>query len=108
MLRKLSTYKELENVRIGLFGSYSRNEQKLDSDIDIVYSLEKSEDNSLNQIQFFIEDFVVQYENKFDVVWLELLKEEDEKLDKLAIELGVGINDVSPYKELLKDVIWIN
>ena len=107
VLSELISFNELNSVRIGLFGSYSRNEQKEDSDIDIVYSVDKSL-NSFNEIQFFIEKCLEKYTNDFDIIWLELLEEDDKKMDSYFEKEGLGVNENSPYKELLKDVIWVN
>jgi len=45
--------------------------------------------------------------NGIDVIWLELLAEEDKELDKIAIEITGEVNEESMYKNIEKDVIWI-
>ncbi|MDI6810908.1 MAG: nucleotidyltransferase family protein [archaeon] len=42
--------------RIGLFGSYIRNEQKEKSDIDILVELEKKTFDNYMDLKFFLED----------------------------------------------------
>ena len=37
----ITTLKEIDPIRIGIFGSYARNEQTKDSDIDILVKLNK-------------------------------------------------------------------
>ena len=46
--QKMSLYEKYGVVRIGLFGSFARNEQKEDSDIDIAVEIEKSKKNIHN------------------------------------------------------------
>jgi len=59
--------------RIGLFGSYMRNEQKVGSDIDILVEFEKDKktfDNYMN-LKFFLEDL---FSCKVDLVVIEAIK----------------------------------
>jgi predicted nucleotidyltransferase len=59
--------------RIGLFGSYLRNEQKIESDIDILVEFEggrKTFDNYMN-LKFFLEDL---FKRKVDLVITEAIK----------------------------------
>jgi len=46
--QKRSFYKKYGVIKIGLFGSFVRNEQKEDSDIDIAVEIEKSKKNIHN------------------------------------------------------------
>ena len=43
-------------ITIGLFGSYARDEQKPDSDIDIIVEFEKARFDLLAGLQIFLED----------------------------------------------------
>ena len=43
--QKLSLYKKYGVIKIGLFGSFARDEQNEDSDIDIAVEIEKSKKN---------------------------------------------------------------
>jgi len=59
--------------RIGLFGSYIRNEQKDRSDIDILVEFEKNQktfDNYMD-LKFFLEDL---FKSKVDLVVVEAIK----------------------------------
>ena len=59
--------------RIGLFGSYMRNEQKVGSDIDILVEFEKGKktfDNYMN-LKFFLEEL---FGCKVDLVIIEAIK----------------------------------
>ena len=61
--------------RIGLFGSFSRNDQKDDSDIDIVVEFEegkKTFDNYMS-LKIFLEDL---FKRKVDLVILESIRNE--------------------------------
>ncbi|KPK99695.1 MAG: hypothetical protein AMJ91_06775 [candidate division Zixibacteria bacterium SM23_73_3] len=59
--------------RIGLFGSYTRNEQKAESDIDVLVEFEKGKktfDNYMD-LKFFLEDL---FKRKVDLVVVEAIK----------------------------------
>ncbi|MCK4417021.1 MAG: nucleotidyltransferase family protein [Candidatus Latescibacteria bacterium] len=59
--------------RIGLFGSYLRNEQDIESDVDILVEFEKGKktfDNYM-ELKFFLEDL---FECKVDLVIVEAIK----------------------------------
>lgn len=59
--------------KIGLFGSYIRNEQKVGSDIDILVEFEKEKktfDNYMD-LKFFLEDL---FKYKVDLVVVEAIK----------------------------------
>ena len=59
--------------RIGLFGSYVKNEQKKESDIDILVEFEEGEKNFDNymDLKFFLEDL---FQCKVDLVIKESIK----------------------------------
>ena len=68
-----ATIKKYGVKRIGLFGSYLRNEQKSTSDIDILVEFEKGKvtfDNYMD-LKFFLEDL---FQNKVDLVMEEAIK----------------------------------
>ncbi len=59
--------------RIGLFGSYARAAQKMESDVDILVEFEKAKktfDNYM-ELKFFLEDL---FKNKVDLVITEAIK----------------------------------
>lgn len=59
--------------KIGLFGSYSRGEQKDESDIDIVIEFEKGKKTFHNymDLKFFLEDL---FNHEVDLVIVEAIK----------------------------------
>ena len=68
-----ATIKKYGIKRIGLFGSYLRNEQKPTSDIDILVEFEKGKitfDNYMD-LKFFLEDL---FKCKVDLVMQEAIK----------------------------------
>ena len=108
----MKTYKEIENilrqaavqyegVRIGIAGSYANNTQTKKSDIDVVID----GDSSRNDIAEHIKNLF--FDENVDVLWLELMREEDEELDRLAISIGVPINENSVFKTVIREVSWI-
>jgi len=67
------TIKKHKVKRIGLFGSYVKNEQTAESDIDLVVEFEKGKktfDNYM-ELKFFLEDLL---ECKVDLVIAEAIK----------------------------------
>ncbi|MCX9081846.1 MAG: nucleotidyltransferase family protein [Candidatus Methanoperedens sp.] len=68
-----ATIKKYGVTKIGLFGSYLRNEQKPTSDIDILVEFEKGKitfDNYMD-LKFFLEDL---FQSKVDLVMEEAIK----------------------------------
>lgn len=47
------------------------------------------------------------FNRQIDILWLDLLKEEDIELDKVAIKYNIQVNEESVYKNIKKDVIWV-
>ena len=73
LVENKATIKKYGIKRIGLFGSYLRNEQKLTSDIDILVEFEKGKitfDNYMD-LKFFLEDL---FKCKVDLVIQEAIK----------------------------------
>jgi uncharacterized protein len=70
--------------RIGVFGSYARQEQKKDSDIDIFVDLERSTFDNYMELLFYLEG---------------LLGKEIDLITQ---------NGISPYlkQSVLKEVVW--
>ena len=69
----IETIKKYGVKRIGLFGSYVRNEQKPESDIDLLVGFERSKktfDNYMD-LKFFLEDL---FNHKVDLVIIEAIK----------------------------------
>ena len=69
----IETIKKYGVKRIELFGSYVRNEQKPESDIDLLVRFERSKktfDNYMD-LKFFLEDL---FNHKVDLVIIEAIK----------------------------------
>ena len=109
MLTEVS--KLLQGVRIGLAGSFSREENTEDSDIDIVYLLEDvhlNDDMSIdNAICKYLKDNKYDIENEFDILCLNYLEEHDIEMDDFGVKMGIGVNEDSTYKTIMRDVIWV-
>lgn len=101
----LETLKRIEKeynneFKLGVAGSYSRGEATEESDLDIVI------DGDSTRIDFS-EYIKSQFDIEVDTLWLDLLKNEDENLDKFLIEEGLSVNDYSIYKNIMKGVKWV-
>lgn len=96
----------LSNTKVGLAGSFARGTNRKSSDIDVVLSYEIDTDDT--DLLMFVKDCIKkECDYKIDVVHLERLAIEDEELDNHVKSLDLPINDESAYKNILKDVIWI-
>jgi predicted nucleotidyltransferase len=76
--------------KIGLFGSYVQNEQKIESDIDILVEFEKDKktfDNYMD-LKFFLEDL---FGSKVDLVIREALKPELKPYILESVKYAAGI-----------------
>lgn len=90
---------KLGGIKMGVAGSYARGTATEDSDIDIVVDYD--------MLDFYQIDMIKDsFDRPVDVIQLPLLKEEDERLDKIAQSFGSEINDESAYKNICKEVIW--
>lgn len=88
------------NLKIGIAGSYINGTQTENSDIDIVLD----GDSTNTEVTEEIKDL---FDVTVDVLWLELLKEEDEELDIFCKEMDIPINEDSVYKTIIREVKWI-
>lgn len=101
ILEKLKTvYDKFDNIKVGVAGSYARGTQKRLSDIDVVLD----GDSTRIEIAEYIEGL---FNIPVDILWVNLMKEEDEELDAFALSIGLEINDESVYKTVMKEVIWV-
>ena len=93
-------YNKYDGVRIGLAGSYANNSATANSDIDVVI-----DGDSMRM------DIAEHIKNLFnvpvDILWLELLKKDDEELDKFALSVGLPENEYSVYKTIKREVEWV-
>lgn len=62
---------ELGARKIGLFGSFVRGEQKLDSDIDILVTMARPSYDDFCNVKFYLEDF---FGREVDLVMEDALK----------------------------------
>ena len=77
----ITTLKEIDPIRIGIFGSYARNEQTKDSDIDILVKLNKG------------------------ITLLQLVRLENELSEKLGIKVDLVTEGALTNKKLKKAII---
>lgn len=93
-------YNSYDNIRLGIAGSYANNTAKSDSDVDIVI------DGDSNHIEI-MEYIKGLFNIPVDILWLDLLKKDDEELDAFAVSNGLPKNEHSVYKTVLKEVRWL-
>lgn len=93
-------YNKYANLKIGVAGSYINGTQTEDSDIDVVLDGDSTNIEIMEEIKQLFNVTV-------DVLWLDLLKEEDEEMDSFCKEMNIPINEDSVYKTILKEVEWI-
>ncbi len=104
IINTLNTIKkqdQFSKYRFGLAGSYAKGTAQPDSDIDIVVSTSNLSPVQIDSIKSSFNDADV------DVLQLDLLREEDESLDRFAIQMGLPINNNSVYKTVSREVIWV-
>lgn len=100
-------YVAINNPRykFGIAGSFARGNEKKDSDVDVVisgtYMLSADE---YNKITSYLKK---ELQKEFDLLNLEALEKEDEELDSMLLDMGLGINDRSTFKNIIREVIWI-
>ncbi|MCM1127047.1 MAG: nucleotidyltransferase domain-containing protein [Lachnospiraceae bacterium] len=93
-------YSKYDNIRLGIAGSYANSTQKPSSDIDIVIEGDSMRVDIMEYIKSLFDITV-------DVLWVDLMKKEDDELDRFAIENGLPINKYSVYKTVMQEVRWI-
>lgn len=97
-LRKV--YDKYSGIRLGIAGSFANGTQKPGSDIDIVID----GDSMRVDIMEYIKS---QFQYEVDILWVELMKQEDEEMDKFALENDLPINKFSVYKTVMQEVLWV-
>lgn len=93
-------YSKYDNIRLGIAGSYANNTQNPSSDIDIVIEGDSMRVDIMEYIKSLFDITV-------DVLWVDLMKKEDDELDRFAVENGLPINKYSVYKTVMQEVRWI-
>lgn len=90
--------------KLGVVGSVARGTYSDSSDIDIVVDGDML---NLYEIDLIKNTIKRLFNHDCDVIQLPLAaKKEDIELDGLSQSLGLGINEDSSYKNMIKDVIW--
>ncbi len=93
-------------IRLGLAGSFSRNTPGPNSDLDIVIEYDTSSDDIVafsKRLKAYVEAMT---DRKYDIVWLNQLKRQEEEQQKLMLSLGI-VDNHSAYQTILRDVIWV-
>ncbi len=93
-------YTKYDNIKLGVAGSYAHGTQTSSSDVDIVIDGDSMQVDIMEYIKSLFKITV-------DVLWVDLMKEEDEKLDKFALDNNLPINEYSVYKTVMQEVKWI-
>lgn len=93
-------YNQYDNIKIGVAGSYANNKATTDSDLDIVID----GDSTRLDIMEYIKGL---FNVPVDVLWVNLMKQEDEELDAFALKMELPINKNSTYKTVMREIIWI-
>ena len=93
-------YNRYDNIRLGIAGSYVNGTEKISSDIDVVIAGDSMRVDIMEYIKSLFDITV-------DVLWVDLMKKEDDELDRFAIENGLPINGYSAYKTVMQEVRWI-
>lgn len=93
-------YSKYDNIKLGIAGSYANNTQNTSSDIDVVIEGDSMRVDIVDYIKSLFDITV-------DVLWVDLMKKEDEALDRFAKENRLPINKYSAYKTIMQEVRWI-
>ena len=93
-------YKQYNNIKLGIAGSYANGTQDSTSDIDIVIDGDSTQIDLIQHIKSLFSQSV-------DILWVDLMEKEDRDLDELAKANDLPINKYSVYKTVMKEVIWI-
>lgn len=93
-------YNKYDNIKLGIAGSYANDTQNASSDIDVVIEGDSMRVDIMEYIKSLFDITV-------DVLWVDLMKREDDALDRFAVENGLPINKYSAYKTVMQEVRWI-
>lgn len=101
IISKLRTaYTKYDNIRLGIAGSYANGTQQDNSDIDIVID----GDSMRVEIMEYIKGL---FDVAVDILWVDLMKKEDDDLDQFALANDLPVNQYSAYKTVMREVKWI-
>ena len=93
-------YNKYDDIRLGIAGSYVNGNEKSSSDIDVVIDGDSMRGDIMEYIKSLFDITV-------DMLWVELMKQEDDELDRFAAENGLPVNQYSAYKTVMQEVRWI-
>jgi predicted nucleotidyltransferase len=93
----------ISDLKFGLAGSVANNKIRKNSDIDIVVD---SNGFSIENMEYIKQYLKEKFNRKVDILFLPLLKNEDDELDQIAIKFNLPINMDSVYKTVNREVIW--
>ena len=110
LIRDLAECDVLKPFKVGVAGSYVNATNKKGSSIDIVLKLNEGEKRSLIgafEITSFIKNQLQNvYSNKINVLWLDLLEDDETKLIDFVRTTGIEANPESAYTNIVEAVIW--
>ena len=95
-----TVYVKYDNIKLGVAGSYVNGTQREDSDIDIVID----GDSTRTDIMYYIKSL---FDMAVDILWVDLMRKEDEELDRFALDNDLPINQFSVYKTVMQEVRWV-
>lgn len=112
MLYELSANPKFSDFRIGVAGSYAMGTNKKGSSIDLVLKLkdgcDESKIGSLSVIESIHSALKSDYSNKLQVIWLDLLEKDEEKLLNFLRTEGIELNPESAYTNIVDKVVWVD
>lgn len=120
MIHELSTCSELSDFKIGATGSFMTNENKKTSPVDIVLKLndsdededsdfgtaDKSKIGSIEIIDFIQRYISEQYSNKINIIWFDLIEEDETSLLNYVKSHGIEANPESVYTNIVEHLYW--
>ena len=92
--------------RLGYAGSYARGQANEKSDLDIIVS-GKGELSGEDYFKLY-DALNKEIKIKFDIVDLAALKEDDDKMDRMLLDMRLAVNNSSAYKTIEKETVWMN
>ena len=110
LIHTLAEAPALQSFRIGVAGSYLTGLNKKGSPIDIVLKLKEGQNKDLigdMDINFYIHQYISPaYSNKIQIIWLDLLEEDEEALLKFIGTEGLENNPESAYTNIVGELCW--
>lgn len=95
-----TVYEKYDGIRLGVAGSYVDGALCDDSGIDIVIDGDSMHVDIMEYIKSI-------FDVEVDLLWVDLMRQEDIELDRFAVEIGLSVNPYSVYKTVMREVQWI-